>query len=116
MSNDDTSKVNEITIIGPSTSQTRTRGRERDIIERTVEVTKVRDTFTRFLQGLSEIIDVKVPTVGDFELDEVQFNAEISADGDFKLLGTGVGIEATSGVTFTLRRKADLSSTEPKAD
>ena len=57
----------------------------------------------------AEIVNVKVPTIGDFELDQVQFTAEITADGDFKLLGTGVGIEAKSGVTFTLRRRKEIS-------
>ena len=76
-----------------------------NIVERPVEVLKVRDNFHRFLSSLKSIVDVDVPAVGQFELDEVQFSAEISANGEFKLMGTGAGVQATSGVTFTLRRK-----------
>jgi hypothetical protein len=55
--------------------------------------------------------------VGDFVLDEVSFSAEIGSDGEFKLVGTGIGISASSGVTFTLRRKsAESSETERKND
>ena len=109
MNNDKAARSKElITIIGPSAGQTRRR--ERDILERTLEVDKVRESFVYFLNGLKKIIDVKVPAVGDFELDEFQFRAEITADGDFKLLGTGIGIEATSGVTFTLRRRKEISN------
>ncbi len=82
------------------------RSAKRDIVEKTVNVDHIRRSFSRFLESLNELIDVEVPVVGDFELQEVQFRAEISADGDFKLLGAGVGIEASSGVTFTLRRKS----------
>jgi hypothetical protein len=35
-------------------------------------------------------------------LEEVEFSAEVSADGEFKLLGTGIGVEAKGGVKFTL--------------
>lgn len=93
----------KITIVGTSSSAT--RGPVRDIVERTVDVTQVRANFERFLQNLKEIIDVEVPRVGTFVLDEVSFSAEISVSGDFKLLGVGTGIDAQGGVTFTLRQK-----------
>ncbi len=93
----------KITIVG--TSSGATRGPVRDIVERTVDVTQVRANFERFLQNLKEIINVEVPHVGTFVLDEVSFSAEISVSGDFKLLGVGTGIDAQGGVTFTLRQK-----------
>jgi hypothetical protein len=83
-----------------------TRDRRREVVERTVDVAHVRRSFESFLANLRSIIDVDLPRAGEFELDEVQFSAEISANGDFKLLGTGVGLEAKSGVLFTLRRKS----------
>ena len=94
----------QIWIVGPVAGDARTV-RKRDIVARPAEVLQVRENFGRFLQSLKAIVDVEVPTVGQFELDEVQFSAEISANGEFKLMGTGAGLEATSGVTFTLRRK-----------
>lgn len=94
-----------ITVVGTSSSKLRDGSGDRKITEQTLKVTQVREGFSRFLAGLREIIDVQVPVVGDFELEEVQFTAEISANGEFKLLGSGVGVDAKSGVTFTLRRK-----------
>ena len=44
--------------------------------------------------------------VGAFELSEIQFSAELSAEGEFKLLGTGIGVAAGSALTFVLSRKA----------
>src|SRR5712692_5780357 len=93
----------KITIVG--TVSGASRDSTRDIVERVVDVTHVRENFERFLQSLKEILDVEVPHVRNFELDEVAFSAEITASGDFKLLGVGVGVEANGGVTFTLRRK-----------
>jgi hypothetical protein len=98
---------NKIWIIGPMAGDARaTRSiTRRDVVEKPVEVLQVRNHFHHFLQSLEAIVDVDVPAVGQFELDEVQFSAEISANGEFKLLGTGAGVQASSGVTFTLRRK-----------
>lgn len=98
-----------ITIIGSSSGKSRARGK-RDIIEKTMNVALVRENFAKFLDGLKSLVEVDITSAGDFELDEVQFTAEISADGEFKLIGTGVGIEASTGVTFTLRRKEKEST------
>jgi len=43
--------------------------------------------------------------VDDFVLDEIAFSEEIGADGEFKLVGTGVGFSANNRVTFILRRQ-----------
>jgi len=95
--------VQGITIVGSVSGGV--RANRRDIVERTVDLNLVRENFGRFLKGLETLLSDTIPVVGAYELDSVEFNAEISANGDFKLLGTGVGLEATSGVTFTLRRK-----------
>jgi hypothetical protein len=105
MSNEEASQPKqEIIIVG--TLSGGVRSARRDIVERTLDVSQVRENFSRFLEGLKTLISDAVPSVGAYELDEVQFNAEISADGEFKLLGAGVGLEATTGVSFTMRRKA----------
>ncbi|MEM7536859.1 MAG: hypothetical protein AAF639_32060 [Chloroflexota bacterium] len=57
------------------------------------------------MQSLHSILSIEEQTVGDLVLDEVTFSAEIGADGEFKLLDTGVGVSVSSGVTFMLRRK-----------
>jgi len=102
MNDESTSQPSQkITIVG--TVSGASRDSTRDIVERAADVTHVRENFERFLNSLKEIIDVEVPHVRSFELDEVAFSAEISASGDFKLLGVGVGVQANGGVTFTLR-------------
>jgi hypothetical protein len=97
----------QIWVVGPVAGDSRASRSiaRRDVVERPVDVLKVRDNFHRFLSSLKSIVDVDVPAVGQFELDEVQFSAEISANGEFKLMGTGAGVQAANGVTFTLRRK-----------
>jgi hypothetical protein len=103
----------QIWIVGPMAGDARaTRSiARRDIVEKPVDTLQVRTNFHRFLQSLESIVDVEVPVVGQFELEEVQFSAEISANGEFKLLGTGAGVQATSGVTFTLRRRRQILET-----
>ncbi|UCH93807.1 MAG: hypothetical protein JSV88_26555 [Candidatus Aminicenantes bacterium] len=94
---------NQITIVGPISGNT--RALKRDIIEDVVDVSHLRESFSGFMTSLREIVGIDVPSTGSYELEEIQFSAEISANGDFKLLGTGVGLEAKGGVTFTLKRK-----------
>jgi hypothetical protein len=91
-----------ITIIGPASGESRSRS-ARDMVERTVDPDAVRASYEKFLVALKAIADVPQPS-SHFSLEEVEFSAEISADGEFKLLGTGVGLEAKGGVKFTLRR------------
>ncbi len=98
---DSTQNVQKITIVGTSSSTT--RAGVRDIVERSVDVTLVREKFEQFMQNLKEILKVEVPHAGSFVLDEVSFSAEITVNGDFKLLGVGAGVETSGGVTFTLR-------------
>jgi hypothetical protein len=73
--------------------------------EKSLAIDALSQSFARFLQSLQQIISVEQPRVGDFVLDEVTFSAEIGADGEFKLLGAGVGVSASSGISFTLRRE-----------
>jgi len=99
-----TMQERKITVIGPSDGVARSRG-HRDIIEQEINVTQLSKNYLIFVESLSEVVDVDAPSVRGFELDEIQFSAEITANGEFKLMGTGVGVEAKGGVTFTLKKK-----------
>ncbi len=77
-----------------------------ELVSSTIEVSKLRERFKEFMSSLQSIIEVHAPTDSPFQLNEIQFSAEITANGDFKLLGTGVGVEAKSAVTFVLQRKS----------
>jgi hypothetical protein len=94
--------VPSITIIGPASGESRSRS-ARDLVEKTVDPDTVRASYSSFLVALQAIADVPPPS-SRFSLEEVEFSAEITADGEFKLLGTGVGLEAKGGVKFILRR------------
>lgn len=77
----------------------------RKLTEEGVPLDLLQESYTRFLDSMRAIFEKGEGRVGDFRLEEITFSAEIGANGEFKLLGTGAGISANSGVTFTLRRK-----------
>lgn len=79
------------------------RGNE-DVTTVTKTVGELNQNFRAFLRSLQAIVNVEEARVGPFQLEEIEFNAEITVEGGFKLLGTGVGVSGTSGVTFVLKR------------
>lgn len=76
-----------------------------DYVIKPLKVVDVRERFKEFMSGLQAIVDVEETDSSGFQLTEIQFSAEISANGEFKLVGSGVGLEASSAVTFVLQRK-----------
>jgi hypothetical protein len=77
----------------------------RRVVESSVSAERLQAKLTHFLDALAGLLEARETRSGAFELDEVGFSAEIGADGEFKLLGTGVGVSASSGVTLTWRRR-----------
>lgn len=101
-----------ITIVAAEekTEQTRS-GRTTEVSRVTdkVSVDELRRKFGEFMDSLEtafSVQDLKTET-GLFQLQEITFSAEMSATGDFKLLGTGVGVSAGSALSFVLRRKEE---------
>lgn len=98
-----------ITIVAADEQAAATRGGRGEAarVAAEVSVTALRDKFNEFMDGLQEVFsaDALKTKAGAFEVTEIQFSAELSASGDFKLLGTGVGVAAGSTLTFTLQRK-----------
>ncbi len=76
-----------------------------ELVTNALDVDVLRDKFKQFMSSLQSIIDVHEAGAGPFQLNEIQFNAEITAKGEFKLLGTGIGVEGSGAVTFVLQRK-----------
>jgi len=76
------------------------------LVEKSVDAEAIKSSYQKFLRALQEIVALPVHAAGQFSLEEVEFSAEITADGEFKLLGTGVGLEAKGGVKFKLRRNS----------
>jgi hypothetical protein len=75
------------------------------LVTNTIDIDKLKQSFTKFVSGLQSIIDAEVDGASPFQLKEIHFGAEITASGDFKLLGSGIGVQGTSMITFVLHRK-----------
>lgn len=82
------------------------RDEVRKVVEEGVSVENLQRGFANFINALSAIVTAGYSKVGDYTLDEISFSAEIGAEGEFKLLGTGVGVSGSAGVTFTLHRQS----------
>lgn len=102
---------NESTILLITSSPSTLRGvdQERVISEQAVKIETLNRNFGVFMTSVQQIVAAEQTEVGDFALDEISFTAEISVNGEFKLLGTGVGMEASGGITFKLRRQTNTS-------
>ncbi len=104
-----TSHPNEINLIAREDDHTSRRG-PAELVSKAVDVGLLQERFRVFMAGLQSIMQALEVKGSPFELAEITFTAEISADGDFKLLGAGVGIEANGGVTFVLKRREKVTS------
>lgn len=76
------------------------------LVTSALDVGVLRDQYKGFMRGLQSIIDVGDERAQEFQLAEIQFSAELTGTGEFRLLGTGVGLQASSAITFVLQRKA----------
>ncbi|MER2599606.1 MAG: hypothetical protein ABTQ73_08805 [Caldilineales bacterium] len=94
-----------ITIITVDDSNSR-RGELSRVAEQ-ISAGTLRQHFSEFMQAMQTAFsaDELATADGQFELSEIQFSAELSTAGEFKLLGSGVGAAATAALTFTLTRK-----------
>lgn len=105
-------KPNTITVVAvekvrPKGTSTRSGAAEKAIrqtVEKALPVDTLAESFNHFMAGLGQVLAVGQTQVGGLVLDEITFSVEIGADGEFRLLGTGMGVEASSSLTFTLRR------------
>ncbi len=70
-----------------------------------IDVDKLQASMQAFLDNVRQIVGVGVEDVGPFRLTEISLSATISADGELKLLGAGVGMGLSGGLNFVLTRK-----------
>jgi len=69
-----------------------------------VDVSALKDNMERFFNQLREILATGKDKIGEFEIDEVEVSAQITAGGEVCLMGSGVKIGAGGGVKFVLKR------------
>lgn len=84
---------------------------DRRTVEKTIPVANVTTGFTNFLEQVQQMLTVNSPTLGEFQLEEVSFAAEVSPDGQFRLVGTGAA-EVAGGFRFTLKRKHTMATAD----
>ena len=104
-----------ITIVATETAQSKSLTRSglpeaaiRQAVDKAMSVEALSASFNNFINGLRKVLNVEQASVGDLVLDEITFSVEIGANGEFKLLGTGISANAGSSLTFTLRRKSEV--------
>ncbi|MDA0165326.1 hypothetical protein OM076_33970 [Solirubrobacter ginsenosidimutans] len=78
----------------------------RKVVEKAMSVETLKSSLDRFLGSLRDLVEHQTPRQGAFVLDEITFSAEIGAEGEFKLLGSGVTVSSTSSIDFVMRRRA----------
>lgn len=83
-----------------------TLAEKRELVERQIDVGILSGELQSFLSKLSSILTETPKAVGDYELDEIELSAEISASGTIKILGSGIESSLGSGLKFVFRRKA----------
>ncbi len=96
-----------ITFVGVEERATSRGSTELARVTEKISVDALHEQFTRFMRSLETAFAVdQVQTAqGIFQLSQIQFSAEMSAEGEFKLLGAGVGVAAGAALTFVLTRK-----------
>ena len=106
MAQDQSASIQVITRVDDNTSEDSKNLNDRvQLVTNTLDVDTLHRNFTQFVDSMQSIIEKKMDDNASFQLNEIQFSAEITASGDFKLLGTGVGVRSSSMITFVLQRK-----------
>ena len=70
-----------------------------------VAVDQVEKNMARFLSGVGDIINKGAELTGEYEVETVEVNAQISADGQIGFMGSGIGMTGSAGITFVFKRK-----------
>jgi hypothetical protein len=72
-----------------------------------ISVAKLRRSFSSLQATVSSIIAEKQADLGAFVLEEIELSVEIAASGELRVLGSGVAVEGTGGLTLTFRKQAN---------
>jgi hypothetical protein len=70
--------------------------------ELTIEM--VENNMNQFVSNMQQIIDRSSKNIGNYNIDAVEVDARISADGQIGLMGTHVGMSGEAGIKFIFKR------------
>ncbi|WP_204153018.1 hypothetical protein [Leptolyngbya sp. CCY15150] len=98
--------MNEDRIWVVTVRQSTTLTERRELIETQIDVGVLSGELQSFLSKLGSILTATPKAIGDYELDEIELSAEVSASGTIKILGSGIESSLGSGLKFVFRRKA----------
>ena len=78
----------------------------RKAIGRAIPVEQVQQNMTQFLANIQEILAKGAEVSGEFWLDTIEINAQISAEGQIGFMGNNVGTAGSAGIKFLLKRRS----------
>lgn len=72
-----------------------------------VGVAQLEENFSNFLKNMRQILEKAGAAVGGFQVDRVEIEAMISADGKVGLAGSSVGLSGKSSLKLVLTRQKE---------
>jgi hypothetical protein len=99
------SSQNTISVVAVTESDLRAE-EPRTPVLRKIGVSDLANNLKTFLGQLDQVLHDLNNRVGGFEVDELEVYAEVTAEGQVSLLGTGIQSGATGGLKLILRRPA----------
>jgi hypothetical protein len=70
-----------------------------------VAVDVVKSNMSRFIENISTILEQGAAISGPLTVETIEVHAEVAASGEISLLGSGVGVEGTTGIKLVFERK-----------
>ena len=77
-----------------------------------VAVEQLEESFSSFIANMSRVLSKAQSVVGSYDIDRVEIEAAVSADGKVGLAGSGVGLSGTASLKLILVRAAKAGKAE----
>lgn len=81
----------------------------KDLITASLDVARLREHLRALVGQLHELVEWDDRPSSGFRLEEVEFSAEITAEGEFKLVGVGTTAGVKGAIKFVLKRERAAS-------
>jgi len=92
--------------MGPGGRPLKARGVGEKVVKATsVAVDEVQKNMIRFLTSIRDTLAKGAAIAGEYEVDTVEINAQISADGQIGFMGSNVGMAGSAGIKFVFKRR-----------